>query len=1427
MMYKHMMANKTYNNTPVLVLPKDVFITNEKKEKIPQKFIFVMLADTLEGSISLLSSPSLYLPMRNLKVTRCYMPTKIMERFGNTMINDNLKNSIFMQFKDGIKEEFPTLKPIDTQGFISLKHADMNIVYNAAPELEYFMKYRYRKSVLSQVQTFFSFLNKRMEAFDSKYDNHMRIFYVPLDIWTKKAVKGFGYGKDSMDNPLSFLLAALYYDEEIINSINGDFRFLIHDRTRNQSLYITKDMLTKRKLNELKRQLAKFDQFEFVESTDHGISEIDTPSNTLSNPTNDKEVKQKLEKEILKEVKKKLTHNFVGDTPLDVLADSEFDDTSDELDQIEEDEISEEIQEILNGEDLTDTKPETDTNILEDRIQSISDEVVSNRRLKAYMPKRKVSKDEKLIAARREHAKELFAAQEKVIITPDRVEMMTIDELDTSNVVKASNPEVTKSKYVNFDRNYVDKKLDFDIDHAVMSLNNATNQIFIKEKHVEDTSDIETQKYTYTYILEDERGKEHKIVLDLPKVIEGSRLRINGNNKTIQKQLTLLPIVKDAPDRVIVTSWYNKLFMYREGKNINTPTTGIKKFLLTKSAIDKYKVVISNCYMKNKKFNTTLEYDSYAKNMESIKYGKKEIYFNTQLCLDTLKGYGVDVKKIDLTRKLPLGYDKENKLPILIDLDSNQSVTKYLIDEVLESSDYDSIQSSHKGSAKTNAYTKIKIYQKFIPLGACLLYFEGLTTLCEKAKITSYFYANEKEMKEDGIYNPLTYGKIQLADGIFVWRNDRMDTSLLMSGLLRAPLEGFTREELDDKDTLISLISYYYDNENKHKVLDQFYEFMIDNNTKMILEDLGLPTQISDVLIYGNSLLADNKHSFEFSAENCRVRSMEIISSFAYEAITDAYGKHRSTLSGKRPKAISVNRNAVLRSLSTERLVEEASSLNPIMDLEKNRALTPKGPQGVNLDESYSIGKRIFPPDMIGIMGISSSPDANVGKVKQLTYEPKITSTMGYLEPCTDEELDNLRNVNLLTASELLSPPGVLHDDGPRTSMAFKQSKFMVPVPNASPVIIGNKVESAIAYQVSDDFVFKAKEKGKVIDIKEGFVVVQYESGKKEAIDLGKKVMKNSSNGFWIESEMKSRLKKGDTFDKNEILALDERWFKYNHNDKGASMCIGTLCNIAILINYDLYEDSIPITQEFAEKMKFDVVEEQSFNIGKNAFVQSFPKVGDEVRIADPLVLYDKSFDDPIVNKMLNAYRDLFNENTIQSNMSSIKSEHSGVITKIEIICTCDLDELSPSLRTIVEDHYNTLGKRISVLDKHKNKDDVDSYKCGQVLVEVPEKVETKYGKVKGKYVGDGIRVSVYVKKANIAKKGDKLASFTALKGIISDVIPKGYEPIALETGTKIDASISPLAILARKTPSILIAMFGNKCMIEITKQMREFWLNN
>ena len=78
-----------------------------------------------------------------------------------------------------------------------------------------------------------------------------------------------------------------------------------------------------------------------------------------------------------------------------------------------------------------------------------------------------------------------------------------------------------------------------------------------------------------------------------------------------------------------------------------------------------------------------------------------------------------------------------------------------------------------------------------------------------------------------------------------------------------------------------------------------------------------------------------------------------------------------------------------------------------------------------------------------------------------------------------------------------------------------------------------------------------------------------------------------------------------------------------------------------------------------------------------------------------------------------------------------------------------------------------------------------------------------------------------------ILQTGDKLVFDTALKGVTCKVCDEGYEPYSeYRPDEEISTIIAPLAVAARKTPSIFIAMFGNKLLIEAKRQLKDIYLN-
>jgi hypothetical protein len=77
--------------------------------------------------------------------------------------------------------------------------------------------------------------------------------------------------------------------------------------------------------------------------------------------------------------------------------------------------------------------------------------------------------------------------------------------------------------------------------------------------------------------------------------------------------------------------------------------------------------------------------------------------------------------------------------------------------------------------------------------------------------------------------------------------------------------------------------------------------------------------------------------------------------------------------------------------------------------------------------------------------------------------------------------------------------------------MATKQSKHIIPIAKASPVLISNGVEQVIHHHLSNDFVVTAKDDGSVIDVNTstGIIIVEYKDGSTQAIDTNPRVVKN------------------------------------------------------------------------------------------------------------------------------------------------------------------------------------------------------------------------------------------------------------------------------------------------------------------------------
>ena len=385
---------------------------------------------------------------------------------------------------------------------------------------------------------------------------------------------------------------------------------------------------------------------------------------------------------------------------------------------------------------------------------------------------------------------------------------------------------------------------------------------------------------------------------------------------------------------------------------------------------------------------------------------------------------------------------------------------------------------------------------------------------------------------------------------------------------------------------------------------------------------------------------------------------------------------------------------------------------------------------------------------------------------------------------------------------------------------AVKQSKHLVPIEKSSPVLISNGVEQTIQYHLSNDFIVKAKEDGKVIEYNEdaGLYILEYKSGEKQAVDVSPKIVKNGAGGFYLANQLTCDLKVGQSFKANDIIASDKNFFQTNKLN-GNCFNIGSLQKVACMSAYFTYEDSSCFTKKLSEDMTTKIVMQKPVVLGKNANVDYIVNVGDKVQVGDELMRFEMSFKEDEINKFLASIGDDLKEEIHSLHQTPIKSKYTGTIIDIKMYSTVELEELSPSLRKLMTKYYDRIKKKHKVIDKHDKSKSV--YKMGVLLNESTGKIEAKYGKIKGNDVGEGVLIEFYIEYRDKLGVGDKITYFTALKSVLGNQIEEGFEPYSeFRPDEEVSSAIAPGAVLARMTPSILLTMFANKVLIELKRTL-------
>ena len=930
-----------------------------------------------------------------------------------------------------------------------------------------------------------------------------------------------------------------------------------------------------------------------------------------------------------------------------------------------------------------------------------------------------------------------------------------------------------------------------DIPMAVVSVNR------------EDTSTTEDSVYTYKVVLEDSLNKRHTLTFDVPKIINERFLRLRGNDKVLGGQLMNLPIIKTEEDTVQVVSNYNKIFIRlnkpvgKASQRVDAVIRALNKMIETnytdpdgddkKESADYIKEIIPGNNTKIcKKYVLPIEYIDLASFFNKIKMKSHTIYFNQ----DEFRARVKD--KIKPNEMACITYNKNDDVFRALSMDEYMNN----IIEILSLDNYfKKLYDHYFTTQKSAAFSDASILSSRIPLIIIMAYNVGLTTALERAKIR-FDFQEKRPFRNEAF--------IKFKDGYLVY-NPEASNIILLNGLYKFNTEDYSIKEIDSKPMWLDALDLYG---AKYKAdgLDSFYNLMIDPMTEEVCRHYQFPTEYIEILAYANSLLVTNEYNRHVDITGNRFRTNERIAHFVYKALATSYGNYlREVKNNRKTAKMTIKKTAVIDLAMEDSTMSDLSMLTPLLELESANTISFKGLSGMNSDRSYQLDKRTYDKSMLNKLAMSTGFAANVGISRQATINMDLEGTKGYMYN-RENSLDEVNDANTLSITEALTPMGTTHDDPFRTAMTFIQTaKHGIRTEKSDPLLVSNGADQALPYLTSDMFSFKAKEDGKVTKIKDDYMEVKYKSGETDVVDLRSHVEKNSDGGFFINIKLDTELSVGKSFKAGDIIAFDKSSYSNDFGLGHLTYNIGKLSKIAIMYTDEGFEDSATISETLAKDMASDIVVKVEALLDKTDVVLQHMNAGDKIIEGQKLFTYINAVDDPDATTVLNK---LINDKAAIESLGniSVTSKVTGVLQDIKVYSTVPTSDMSKSLRKFCEDIYDKEEKYLKTVRKP-----------------IPERVLPAIGKLKNSE--DKILIEFYLTYHDNLSVGDKIVFFSALKGTVKRIYPKGKEPRSEFRKNETLKSLLPLSgVNARMVGSVPILTALNKVIVELDRAVKDIY---
>ncbi len=942
-----------------------------------------------------------------------------------------------------------------------------------------------------------------------------------------------------------------------------------------------------------------------------------------------------------------------------------------------------------------------------------------------------------------------------------------------------------------FDSRYINEIIGKDTVNAFMHFQRAG--IAVTDLSMTRVDDYLGSYQIYSLQLTPVIGKASTVKIKIPVIDQNGIFVANKVKYKMKKQRRDLPIRKVTESSVALTSYMSKMFVNRTSRvRYNYGTWLVNQINLMgmdpKSGLSEIRQ--GNVFDPTSKL--PISYTSIARQITRFKYGESVFHFDYKN-LD--KNFPSEVlSKIDLVKYVPIAVQQKetgiqvlafdrNDMVVLIDLARGTIGVVGKITELL----------GIPRDAEPVNFAEVVVMGFDIPIGILLAYQIGLGNLLKTSGV-------EYRRAKRGSAHVLEKDEFDVIfeDEILIFKRDDQKACLIFNGFnrLKTTIRRVSVYSLDKQESFATLVKALGIPLNHLKQYGNIFDVWIDHIAREILIEMEEPTDMVLLFLSAVNKLCDDSYVDPNGVNEALLMGYQRIPGMVYDALYKALRQYTNNPMSKNA-AIELNPKAVWFSITQDQTVAPIEESNPIHAIKEKEVLVFRGAGGRSAD-TMTAKHRQYVEDSIGIISEANVDNGQVGTIAYLTADPNIKSLRGVTRAVGD--LSAVPRTKVQSTAMLLSP-GSDKDDSKRvtfTNVMFTSTTFLY---NATPNRVLSGAERTIAFRTDDIWARNAKKAGKITEVAKDSITVEYTDGKTESFPIGRYF--GTWSGTIIPHDIKTDLKVGDVFDVDDILAYNSNYFQPDSlNPRHVIFKRGIRGNILFWETTDTLEDADCISKAFSMKLSTGMTEKRPVKVAADYEVELLKVEGDEV---DPETILCT------LRPPLSGLSSRYNSDALDAldTLSTLvpTAKHNGVIERIEVMYTGELENMSESVQELVTRYDSKLYR----LNKKLN------------IPVRAARVDPTYA-INNVDIGENQIVIMYYITENVgAGIGDKLVFGNQMKSIISNVVD---EPFVAEDGTVVDVCFSRQSISNRIVNSMDIQGTSNTVLKLIEEGMINLYMN-